>query len=166
MQAFFNSDGTSVTVIITTIGPDGNHVDPDSWPITDDPAIVLSSHPSASKTVTKIDTGVYKVVWASLSPALDHGDVVFVAIDGAISGVAWSTWQEPIQVVHLPSIQTDQSTELDRLGYLLAALAGACANPQNAAAEYQITLGSDTFTITHSGLSAIGERGTATLAKT
>jgi hypothetical protein len=84
IQTFFNSDGTGLTAIITVI-VDGDHVDPDSWPITSDPAIVLSSHPAASKTVTAIDTGVFKVVWSSLSPALAHGDVVFIAVDGAIS---------------------------------------------------------------------------------
>ena len=104
MQVFFNSDGTSVTAYITIIDTSGAHVDPDSWPITNDPAIVLSSHPSASKTVTAVDTGVYKVVWTGLSPALSHGDVVHISIDGAISGTAWSTWIVPIQVVLLPPV--------------------------------------------------------------
>ena len=63
IQTFFNSDGTGLTAIITVI-VDGAHVDPDSWPITNDPAIVLSTHPAASKTVTAIDTGVLKVVWS------------------------------------------------------------------------------------------------------
>jgi hypothetical protein len=103
IQPFFNSDGTGVTIFITIIGSDGNHVDPDSWPITNDPAIVLSSHPSANKTVTKIDDGVFKVVWSSLSPALTHGEIIYISIDGAISGTAWTTWVTPIQVVHLPA---------------------------------------------------------------
>ena len=85
VQAFFSSDGTDVTAVITVIDSDGNHVDPDSWPITNDPAIVLSSHTSAAKTITKIDTGVYTAEWTGLSPALNNGDVVNIAIDGAIS---------------------------------------------------------------------------------
>lgn len=101
MEAFFNSDGTRVEVHIQVLS-NGVHTDPDSWPITNDPAIVLSSHPAATKTVTKIRTGYYTVVWTGLSPALAHGDVVRVAIDGAISGTAWSTWTTPIQVVWLP----------------------------------------------------------------
>jgi hypothetical protein len=105
MQVFFNSDGTSVTAIITII-VDGVHTDPDSWPITDDPAIVLSTHPSAVKTVTSIDTGVFKVVWTGLSPALTHGETFFIAIDGLISTVAWTTWQMPFQCVLLPSTVT------------------------------------------------------------
>ena len=105
MQVFFNGDGTSVTAIITII-VDGTHTDPDSWPISNDPAIVLSTHPSAAKTVTAIDTGVFKVVWSSLSPAIDHGDVFFIAVDGELSTVAWTTWQMPFQCVHLPNTVT------------------------------------------------------------
>ena len=105
-KTFFNSDGTVLTAIITVI-VDGDHVDPDSWPITNDPAIVLSSHPAATKTVTAIYTGVFKIVWSSLSPALAHGDVVFIAVDGAISATAWTTWQIPIQVVHLSAKPSD-----------------------------------------------------------
>jgi hypothetical protein len=112
IQTFFNSDGTGLTAIITVI-VDGDHVDPDSWPITNDPAIVLSSHPAASKTVTAIDTGVFKVVWSSLSPALAHGDVVFIAVDGDISATAWTTWQIPVQVVHLPAKSSDVTTALE-----------------------------------------------------
>jgi len=108
IQTFFNSDGTALTAVITIIGSDGNHVDPDSWPITNDPAIVLSSHPAATKTVTQVDTGVYKAVWSSLSPALTHGEIVFIAVDGDISGTAWSTWQIPVQVVHLPAKPGDE----------------------------------------------------------
>ena len=126
-KTFFNSDGTGLTAIITVI-VDGDHVDPDSWPITNDPAIVLSSHPVATKTVTAIDTGVFKVVWSSLSPALAHGDVVFIAVDGAISSTAWTTWQIPIQVVHLPAKPSDVPTaaanraEMDSNSTQLAAI--------------------------------------------
>jgi hypothetical protein len=115
IQPFFNSDGTGVTVFITIIGSDGNHVDPDSWPITNDPAIVLSSHPSAAKTVTKIDDGVFKAVWSSLSPALTHGEIIYISIDGAISGTAWTTWVTPIQVVHLPAKVSDAQDIQSRL---------------------------------------------------
>ena len=283
IQTFFNTDGTGLTAIITVI-VDGDHIDPDSWPITNDPAIVLSSHPAASKTVTAIDTGVFKVVWSSLSPALAHGDVVFIAVDGDISATAWTTWQIPVQVVHLPAKSSDVTTALqsmdldkaliaqgaeravnvdvnhrvhshvydmqantitasalaadagaeiaalvwsaatrsltdktgfalsatgldlvtawttditgslsgnvggiagtintldqldtaqdtqhgttqDRLGYTLAALAGACADAGTAAETYAITIGVDTYTIDHTGLDATGNRGTATLTK-
>jgi hypothetical protein len=114
MQVFFNSDGTSVTAIITII-VDGAHTDPDSWPITDDPAIVLSTHPSATKTVTAIDTGVFKVVWTGLSPALTHGETFFIAIDGLISTVAWTTWQMPFQCVLLPARPVDVTSAVNAI---------------------------------------------------
>ena len=110
IEVFFNSDGTGVTAAITVIDSNGNHVDPDSWPITNDPAIVLSSHPSAAKTVTKVDTGVYTAAWSSLSPALNNGDIVNIAIDGAISGVAWTTWRNFLQVMRLPASQSSVDT--------------------------------------------------------
>ena len=53
----------------------------------------------------------------------------------------------------------------DRLGYVLAALAGACADAGTAAETYTITIGADTFTIDHTGLDATGNRGTAVLTK-
>ena len=260
IQTFFNSDGTGLTAIITVI-VDGDHIDPDSWPITNDPAIVLSSHPAATKTVTAIDTGVFKVVWSSLSPALAHGDVVFIAVDGDISATAWTTWQIPVQCVLLPStvtalavVATDTGTTipaliptagaiadqvwdeataghttsgtyggrvvrstnsnvevqitgskhiaadvhefqtgvitaaalaadavteiqsglaleasvqstLDRLGFTLAALAGACANPQVATSSYAIVRDGDTFTIDYAGLTDTGVRTAPTLTK-
>jgi hypothetical protein len=120
-------------VFITIIGSDGNHVDPDSWPITNDPAIVLSSHPSAAKTVTKVDDGVFKVVWSSLSPALTHGEIIYISIDGAISGTAWTTWVTPIQVVHLPAKVSDTQDIQNRLpaalvGGRMDSYLGATAN--------------------------------------
>jgi hypothetical protein len=130
MQVFFNSDGTSVTAIITII-VDGVHTTPDSWPITDDPAIVLSTHPSATKTVTAIDTGVFKVVWTGLSPALTHGETFFVAIDGLLSTVAWTTWQTPFQVLLLPSTVTALAVVATDTGTTIPALiptAGAIAD--------------------------------------
>ena len=110
VQAFFNSDGTELTAVITVVGSDGNHVDPDSWPIANDPAIVLSSHTSAAKTITKVDTGVYTAEWTGLSPALNNGDVVNIAIDGSISSTAWTTWRSFLQVVRLPSSQASVDT--------------------------------------------------------
>jgi hypothetical protein len=111
IQTFFNSNGTSLTAVITIL-VDGVHTDPDSWPISNDPAIVLSSHASAAKTVTKIDDGVYQVVWSGLSAALTHGQVVYISVDGAISSEAWSTWVIPVQVVYLPPMPSANSQQI------------------------------------------------------
>ena len=166
IQPFFNSDGTGVTVFITIIGSDGNHVDPDSWPITNDPAIVLSSHPSAAKTVTKVDDGVFKVVWSSLSPALTHGEIIYISIDGAISGTAWTTWVTPIQVVHLPAKVSDAQDIQNRLpaalvsGRIDASVGSMIANTVTASA-----LASDAVTEIQSGL-ATSAQATAIEADT
>ena len=60
---------------------------------------------------------------------------------------------------------TQHGTTQDRLGYTLAALAGACADAGTAAETYAITIGVDTYTIDHTGLDATGNRGTAVLSK-
>jgi hypothetical protein len=137
IQTFFNTDGTGLTAIITVI-VDGDHVDPDSWPITNDPAIVLSSHPAASKTVTAIDTGVFKVVWSSLSPALAHGDVVFIAVDGDISATAWTTWQIPVQVVHLPAKSSDVTTALEDMDLDKALIAQGAERAVNVDVSHRV----------------------------
>lgn len=90
MKIYISSDGTTVTAYIT-IAVDGVHVDPDDWPITNDDGFELNTHPSASKTVTKIDVGNYKVTWTGLSPALEHGDIIEISVDGEIDSVAWTT---------------------------------------------------------------------------
>jgi hypothetical protein len=131
-QVFFNSDGTSVTAIITII-VNGVHKDPDSWPITNDPAIVLSTHPSAVKTVTAIDTGVFKAVWTGLSPALTHGESAFVAIDGLLSTVAWTTFQLPIQVLLLPATVTALAVVATDTSTTIPGLISAIASPPSSA---------------------------------
>jgi hypothetical protein len=60
---------------------------------------------------------------------------------------------------------TQHGTTQDRLGYTLAALAGACADAGTATETYAITIGADTYTIDHTGLDATGNRSTATLTK-
>jgi hypothetical protein len=60
---------------------------------------------------------------------------------------------------------TQHGTTQDRLGYVLAALAGACADAGTEAETYAITIGANTFTIDHTGLDATGNRGTAVLSK-
>jgi hypothetical protein len=73
-------DGTTVRLELQVFAADGSYVDPDDWPISNDPAIILASHPSAAKTVTKNDVGDYTVTWSSLTPAIEHGDTVVVRV--------------------------------------------------------------------------------------
>jgi hypothetical protein len=74
-------------------------------------------------------------------------------------------------VITANAIAADAVTEIqgtmpDRLGYLLAILAGAISDAGTAAETYTITLGANTFTVDYSGLDATGNRTGATLSKT
>ena len=84
------------------------------------------------------------------------------SLSGNIGGIAGT-------INTLDELDTAQDvqhgTTQDRLGYTLAALAGACADAGTAAETYAITIGVDTYTIDHTGLDATGNRGTATLTK-
>jgi hypothetical protein len=83
-------------------------------------------------------------------------------IAGTVGGIAGT-------ITTLDDLDTAQDTQhgttQDRLGYTLAALAGACADAGTAAETYAITIGVDTYTIDHTGLDATGNRGTAVLSK-
>ena len=67
---------------------------------------------------------------------------------------------------HVHTVSEIQGTMPDRLGYLLAILAGAISDAGTAAETYTITLGASTFTVDYSGLDAAGNRTGATLGKT
>ena len=84
------------------------------------------------------------------------------SLSGNVGGIAGT-----IQTLDaLDTAQDSQhGTTQDRLGYTLAALAGACADAGTAAETYAITIGVDTYTIDHTGLDATGNRGTAVLSK-
>ena len=104
--------GTTLEVPIQVV-VDGDHVDPDGNTVT----AVLSSHPSASPTITRRGVGRYVASWSGLDPQLTSGTTVYVDVDGAISGDAWTTWQISINIE--PSVQqlSDGDT-LDELASL------------------------------------------------
>ena len=53
----------------------------------------------------------------------------------------------------------------DRLGWLMAVLAGACADPQTATETYTITLNGITYTADYTGQDSTGTRTTTSLSK-
>ena len=59
----------------------------------------------------------------------------------------------------------NQTTTNDRLGYMLAVLAGTISDAQTAAETYAITLGANTFTVDFNGLDSSGNRSGQTLTK-
>lgn len=67
---------------------------------------------------------------------------------------------------HVHAIANIQGVMPDRLGYLLAILAGAISDAGTAAETYTITLNGSTFTVDYSGLDSTGNRTGATLSKT
>jgi len=95
---------------------------------------------------------------------------VWVALAGVADEVVYATDAKGIGTIRtLDALDTAQDTQhvetQDRLGYVLAALAGDCADAGTAAETYTITIGAETFTIDHTGLDATGNRGTAVLTK-
>ena len=94
MQEVF--EGTTAVITINVIDS-GAHVAAN----IDTATTRLSNHASAVPTVTNPSTGVYKIKFSGLSPALsvsDNDDGVSCAVNGDIGGTAWSEYHVPIKV--------------------------------------------------------------------
>ena len=90
--------GTTAAIIVNVIGEDGNH----TAATINTTTTRLSTHPSATPTVTQRDTGVYLIKWTGLSPALspsDNDNGVSVEVNGTISGTAWTSYHIPVKIV-------------------------------------------------------------------
>ena len=116
-------EGTTATIIVNVIGEDGNHVNANNL------TAVLSTHPSATPTITSLDTGVYRIKWTGLSPALspsDNDNGVTVELNGDIGGVAWTSYHIPVKIVRrtLADGDIDGYTLEEAMKICLAALAG------------------------------------------
>lgn len=118
-------EGTTAAIIVNVIGEDGNHV----AATIDTSTTRLSTHPSATPTVTQRDTGVYLIKWTGLSPALspsDNDNGVSVEVNGSISGTAWTSYHIPVKIVRrtLADGDIDGYTLEEAMKICLAALAG------------------------------------------
>ena len=94
MQEVF--EGTTAVITVNVIDS-GAHVAAN----IDTATTRLSTHASAVPTVTNPSTGVYKIKFSGLSPALsvsDNDDGVSCAVNGDIGGTAWSEYHVPIKV--------------------------------------------------------------------
>jgi len=116
-------EGTTATIIVNVIGEDGNHTNANNL------SAVLSTHPSATPTITSLDTGVYRIKWTGLSPALspsDNDNGVTVELNGDIGGVAWTSYFIPVKIVRrtLADGDIDGYTLEEAMKICLAALAG------------------------------------------
>jgi len=117
--------GTTAAIIVNVIGEDGNHIAASINTAT----TRLSTHPSATPTVTQRDTGVYLIKWTGLSPALspsDNDNGVSVEVNGTISGTAWTSYHIPVKILRrtLADGDIDGYNLEETLKLCLSALAG------------------------------------------
>jgi len=118
-------EGTTAAIVINVIDDQGSHTSANINTST----TRLSTHPSAVPTVTSLDTGVYRIKWTGLSPALavgDNDDRVTVEVNGDIGGTAWSSYHVPVKIVRrtLADGDIDGYTLEETLKLCLSALAG------------------------------------------
>ena len=83
----------------------------------------------------------------------------FAGTDGEVSTVT------KVAVELDPATQTQVTNIENASGYLLAVLAGACADPQTASETYAITVFGSTFTVDMAGQTSAGVRTAPTLTK-
>lgn len=129
-----------------------------------------------SVTVTKRSetTGIYD---CSYNPAGEvEGDSFTLEESATVTGTTTSSdtyvfgWS--IRTVRTGAVELDSSiqTQINNIenasGYLLAVLAGACADPQTASETYAITVFGSTFTVDMAGQTSTGVRTAPTLTKT
>lgn len=94
------------------------------------------------------------------------GDGVRAAsVTGAVGSVTGSVGSV-VGAVELDSATQTKVTNIENAsGYLLAVLAGACADPQTASETYAITVFGSTFTVDMAGQTSTGTRTAPTLTK-
>jgi hypothetical protein len=119
-------------------------------------------------------TGLYD---CSYNPAAEvEGDTFQFEESATVTGTTTSSAtyvnQFSVRAVHAGAVELDSATQTqvtnieNASGYLLAVLAGACADPQTATETYAITTFGSTFTVALAGLTSTGTRTAPTLTKT
>lgn len=94
MQEVFEGSVATITVNVIV---DGDH----TAATIDTSTTRLSTHPFSTPTVTTPSTGVYKIKFSGLNPALsvdDNDDGLSCAVNGSISGTAWTEYHVPLKV--------------------------------------------------------------------
>ena len=94
MQEVFEGNVATITVNVIV---DGDH----TAATIDTSTTRLSTHPFSTPTVTTPSTGVYKIKFSGLNPALsvdDNDDGLSCAVNGSISGTAWTEYHVPLKV--------------------------------------------------------------------
>lgn len=94
MQEVFEGSVATITVNVIV---DGDH----TAATIDTSTTRLSTHPSSVPSVTSPSTGVYKIKFSGLNPVLsvdDNDDGLSCAVNGSISGAAWTEYHVPLKV--------------------------------------------------------------------
>lgn len=109
---------------------------------------------------TAVISGAFTMIVFSGASPVARGNRTFA---GTNAETATTT---PETAVLDPATQTQVNNIENASGYLLAVLAGACADPQTASETYAITVFGSTFTVDMAGQTSTGTRTAPTLTKT
>jgi len=86
--------GDSIKVLVNVIDSTGSHV-----AATINTSTTRLNGFSTVPTVNTISTGIYEIVFASVTPAPAEGDRLICKVNGDISGTAWSEYAVPIKII-------------------------------------------------------------------
>lgn len=86
--------GDDIKVLVNVIDSTGSHV-----AATINTSTTRLNGFSTVPTVNTIGTGIYEVVFASVTPAPAEGDRLIAKINGDISGTAWTEYAVPLKIV-------------------------------------------------------------------
>ena len=86
--------GDSIKVLVNVIDSTGAHV-----AATINTSTTRLNGFSTVPTVNTISTGIYEIVFASVTPAPAEGDRLICKVNGDISGTAWSEYAVPIKII-------------------------------------------------------------------
>jgi hypothetical protein len=111
-----------------------------------------------SAVFTGVAAGYYTLKLKSGGEVVATRDVYFPGVDG-------ETVQTGVRAELDSATQTQVTNIENASGYLLAVLAGACADPQTVSETYAITVFGSTFTVDMAGQTSTGTRTAPTLTK-
>lgn len=127
---------------------------------------------SVSSTEATNRKGTYSAAYTDVAA----GEYELIALVGAVSVARWfvtltlttATFQarDKVNAALDPAVGTQITNIENASGYLLAVLAGSCADPQTASETYAITVFGSTFTVDMAGQTSTGTRTAPTLTKT
>ena len=110
-------------------------------------------------TKSAVITGIHTIILFVGSTPIAIGSRTFAGTDGETATTT------PETAALDSAIQTQVNNIENASGYLLAVLAGACADPQTASETYAITVFGSTFTVDMAGQTSTGVRTAPTLTK-